>query len=77
MTSLVQRNRSGQSFSGTPSISAITAIVIGAETSCTKSMRSRCAAASMISRVMRRTFGSQPWTARGVKRLLATRRYFA
>jgi hypothetical protein len=37
----------------------------------------RCAAASITSRVIRRTFGSQPCTARGVKRLLATWRYFA
>ena len=77
MISLVQRKSSGQSCSGTPSISAITAIVIGADTSCTKSISSRCAAASITSRVICRTFGSQPCTARGVKRLLATWRYFA
>jgi hypothetical protein len=74
MISLVQRNKRSQSRRGTPSISAITAMVIGAEMSRTKSPVSCCAAASMTSRVTRATFSSMPRTARGVNQALVTRR---
>jgi hypothetical protein len=42
-----------QSSPGTPSISAMTAIVIGAATSCTKSQAPRSPASSRIRRVIR------------------------
>jgi hypothetical protein len=71
---LVQRKSSWRSDAGTPSISAITEIVIGAETSRTKSPPSRSAAASITSRVIRSTFASSAFTARGVNCLLDTLR---
>jgi hypothetical protein len=69
---LVQRNSSPRSDAGTPSISAITAIVIGAEMSRTKSPSPRAAASSSTSRVMRSTFSRIPLTTRGVNCLLVT-----
>ena len=74
MTSFVQRKSSSQSRRGTPSISAITAIVIRADTSCTKSPAVVSAAASSTSRVRRATLSSKPRIARGVNQPLASRR---
>ena len=58
MISFVQRNSSSQSRRGTPSISAITAIVIRADTSRTKSPSVFSAASSSTSRVTRATLSS-------------------
>ena len=78
MISLVQRNSSGQSCSGTPSI---TRDHRDRDRRRHVAARSRLARAApprrSPARVMRRTFALQPCTARGVKRLLATWRYFA
>ena len=75
IVSLVQRKSRSQSSRGTPSISAITAIVILAETSRTKSQCSSRPASSSTSRVMRSTCGASADTARGVNCLAETFRY--
>ncbi len=75
MISLVQRKSRPRSAAGTPSISAITPMVIGAETFWTKSHWLIWPASSSTSRVMRCTFSSRSFTVRGVNCLLATFRY--